>query len=143
MNKHAAILIMVFGIAALAGGCSSKKQDSDSATALLNAALKPIYHEVADGRAEKDIVGRKLDLTLNLKFCSEKLLLFGDTCVVVDENTKYYFIKWKVKPEVLQAIIGRRNVQCNAKGTIVEVRRGEITPGMPYVIAELESITIQ
>ncbi len=143
MMKSMRILCALADIALLATGCASQKQEVDRATALLDNEIRPLYRDVANGTPATDIVGRTLDLSLDLRFCSEKHVLFKDTQVVVDEDTKYYFIKWTFDPAVVASLQGKKDVQCSVKGTITEVRRGETTPGMPHVIATLESVTLQ
>lgn len=124
-------------------GCAERGAESVPATALLDDALRPLYREVSTGVPDEQLVGRNLDLLLDLRFCSENNLLFSDTRIIVGENTKYYFIKWIFKPSVVAPILGKRDGQCEVKGTVVEVRRGVTTSGMPHVVAELERVALQ
>ncbi len=55
---------------------------------------------------------------------------------------KYYFLKWQFDPAVVEPILVKANVQCAINGRIVEVRRGELSPDMPHVIAVLDDVTL-
>jgi hypothetical protein len=133
MKAFSAILILLSISAAVYG-------EYDSAISDLNADLVPIYEQLmAEGRP-MDLVGRRLDLSLNLKYSSDRLLLFTDTQIAIDRDTKYYLIKWKFKPNDIKPLLGKSNVGCNVKGRIVEVIKGKMSPGMPYIVVELESI---
>lgn len=108
----------------------------------LNPDLLPIYESlIADGEST-ELVGKRLKLTLKLKYSSEKHLLFSDTQVTVDKETKYYLIKWKFNPNVIEEILGKSDVKCTIQGKIIEVIKGTVSPGMPYVVAELESVEL-
>ena len=108
---------------------------------LLNDALKGLYQDVVSGVAETNIVGRAIDAHLSLLMCSDKHLLFEDTQIVVDKETKYNFVMWKFSETEVAAVNGgRQGLRCQVKGRIIEVRRGETTPGMPYVVAQLVQI---
>ena len=103
----------------------------------LNADLVPIYeHLLADGQPTK-LIWKIVDLTLKLKFSSDKHLLFSDTQIMVDKNTKYYLIKWKYNPTDFKTIIGKSNIECRVKAKIIEVVKGATSPNMPYIVAEL------
>jgi len=75
-----------------------------------------------------------------LNFSSGKHLLFSDTQIIVDDETKYYLVKWKFNPDDTRAILGKSDVRCKVQGRIVEVIKGSTSPGMPYVVAELTSV---
>ncbi len=114
----------------------------ESATSKLNANLIPLYEKLMTEGQPMDLVGQRLELSLNLKHSSDRLLLFTDTQVAIDRDTKYYLIKWKFKPNDVKAILGKSDVRCKVNGIIVEVIKGAISPGMPYVIVELESVAL-
>jgi hypothetical protein len=115
--------------------------ETSAQTVLLNDALKGLYQDVVSGVAETNIVGRAIDAHLSLLMCSDKHLLFEDTRIVVDKDTNYYFVEWKFnEAQVATARGGRLGLRCHVKGRIIEVRRGETTPGMPYVVAQLQQI---
>ncbi len=113
---------------------------NESAVSELNSDLVPIYESlIADGQST-ELVGKLLELTLHLTYSSERHLLFSDTQIVVDPETKYYLIKWKFGQNDIKAILGKSNVKCKVKGRIIEVIKGATSPGMPYVVAELISV---
>lgn len=115
---------------------------NESAVSELNADLVPIYESlIADGQPT-ELVGKLLELTLQLKIASEKYLLFSDTQITVDKETKYYLIKWKYNPGDIKAVMGRSNVECKVKARIIEVIKGATSPDMPYIVAELVSIEL-
>ncbi len=115
---------------------------NESAVSKLNPDLVPIYESlIADGQST-ELVGKLLELTLFLKFSSEKYLLFSDTQIIVDAETKYYMIKWKFGQNAIKAILGKSNIKCKVKGRIIEVIKGTTSPGMPYVVAELISVEL-
>jgi len=134
-----AIVITTF----LLSACARDKPTFDPATELLNDSLKQLYRDITNDVSEDKIVGQSLDLSLRLRFCSETDILFDDTKIIVDKKTKYYFVKWEFEPTVVNPIIGKKNVRCRIKGKITEVRRGETTPGMPYLIVKLDRIILQ
>ena len=106
----------------------------------LNADLVTIYERlIADGQPT-ELIGEILELTLKLKFSSEKHLLFSDTQIIVDKNTKYYLIKWKYNPIDIKAIIGKSNIECKVKARIIEVVKGATSPNMLYIVEELLSV---
>lgn len=114
----------------------------ESSISELNVDLVPIYEKLMTEDQPTDLVGQRLELNLNLKHSSDRLLLFTDTQVAIDKDTKYYLIKWKFKPNDVKAIFGKSNVRCKVNGRIVEVIKGPMSPGMPYVVVELESIEL-
>jgi len=79
-------------------------------TALLNDELKSLSRAVSQGIPEGKIVGRELELTLELRFCSDRHLSFEDTKVVVGKTTSYGFVKWQFSPEQVKAVVGKRGV---------------------------------
>ena len=115
---------------------------NESAVSKLNPDLVPVYESlIADGQST-ELVGKLLELTLQLKFSSEKYLLFSDTQIIVDAETKYYLIKWKFGQNAIKAILGKSNIKCKVNGRIIEVIKGATSPGMPYVVAELISVEL-
>ena len=133
MKTLSSILILLL-ISVAANG------EYESATAELNAGLLPIYEILMTEDQPVNLVGRRIALSLNLKHSSDRLLLFTDTRVAVDKDTKYYLIKWKFTLDDVKDLLGKSNVRCNVEGRIVEVFGGARSPGMPYVVVELESI---
>ena len=115
-----------------------------SVTAIQNLHhdLIHIYEKLNSDKQSQELVGTPLSLTLELKQSSEKKLLFHDTQVIIDEETKYYLIKWKFNPNDIEPIIGKANVTCRVKGRIIEVVKGPTNPGMPYVVVELISVEL-
>ena len=135
MKSH--VLSLAFFLITLAAHAGN-----DLAISGLNPDLLPIYESlVADGEST-ELVGRQLKLTLKLKFSSERYLLFSDTQITVDTETKYYLIKWKFDPNDIEDILGKSDVNCTIQGRIIEVIKGATSPGMPYVVAELESVEL-
>jgi len=108
----------------------------------LNPALAPIYNSLMADDDSSNLVGTVLDLSLNLKHASEKYLLFYDTQIVVDQQTRYYLIKWKFSSDDIKAIQGKTDVTCRVKGKIIDVVQGATSPGMPYIIVELLSVEL-
>ena len=113
-----------------------------SAISELNADLVPIYESLVKEERPTSLVGRRLNLTLTLKYASDRYLLFTDTQVVVDKDTKYYLVKWKFRPDDVKALLGKSNVKCKVNGRIVEVIKGPTSPGMPYIVVELLSVEL-
>ena len=113
-----------------------------SAMSELNADLVPIYESLTKEERPTNLVGKRLKLTLNLKYASDRHLLFTDTQVVIDKHTKYYLIKWKFSPDDVKALVGKSNVRCKVNGRIVEVIKGPTSPGMPYIVVELISVEL-
>ena len=114
----------------------------ESAVSRLNAGLVPIYESlVTDGQASK-LVGKQLELNLSLKHASDRFLLFTDTQIVLDKNTKYYLIKWEYETNDIRELVGKSDVVCKVKGRIVDVVSGVKASGMPYIIVELISVEI-
>lgn len=105
----------------------------------LNTDLVPIYESLVTAGQGSDLVGKKLELDLSLKHASERFLLFKDTQIVLDKNTKYYLIKWEYKLSDIRELLGKTEVVCKVKGRIVEVVSGEKASRMPYIIVELIS----
>jgi len=116
--------------------------DYESAIAQLNSELVPIYESLMTEGQQADLVGKRLNLRLNLKHASDRFLLFTDTQVVLDKDTKYYLIKWKFRSNDVKDFLGKTNVICKVKGSIVEVVMGATSPRMPYVVVELISIEL-
>ena len=117
--------------------------DDEIAIAGLHPGLVPIYESlIADGSSTA-LIGKSLELTFKLKFASEKYLLFWDTQITVDNQTKYYLIKWKFDPGDIEGILGMSNVECTIQGKIIEVVKGSTSPNMPYVIVEVESVELK
>jgi len=112
------------------------------ASSNLNADLIPIYESLLTEGQPTELVGKLLELNLKLKFSSEAYLLFTDTQIIVDKDTKYYFIKWKFNPNDIKAIVGKSNVKCKVKARIIEVIKGATSPGMPYIVAELINVEL-
>ena len=139
----AAALLLVVGACSSAVAGDEAKKESYPSTRVLNKSLLPLYESVVAGKPEAEIVGRTLDLSLTLRFSSEKHILFEDTRIIVDETTRYEFIKWEFDPAATAATVGKTGVQCRVTGKVERVERGAATPGMPYLIARLESIAIQ
>ncbi len=115
---------------------------SEPAGSELNPDLVPIYESLVAEGSSTELVGKRLELTLKLRHASDRYLLFTDTQVVVNKESKYYLIKWKFKPDQVKEILGKSNIVCRVKGRIVEVVKGATSPGMPYVIAELISVEL-
>lgn len=113
-----------------------------SATSELNADLIPVYESLASREPSANLVGKRLKLTLTLKHASDRYLLFSDTLIVVDKETKYYLIKWKFDPEDVKALVGKSNVRCKVTGRIIEVIKGPTSPRMPYIVVELLSVEL-
>jgi len=116
--------------------------DFASETQYLNPALVPIYKSLVANDEASNLEGTFLDLTLKLKHASEKHLLFYDTQIAVDQETRYYLIKWKFSMDDIKAILDKTNVTCRVKGKIVEVVKGATTPGMPYIVVELSGVEL-
>ena len=116
--------------------------EDESAVSELNADLVSIYESLITEGQPTDLVGKPLKLTLNLKFSSDRHLLFSDTQIIVDKDTKYYLIKWKFRPEDIKALLGKSNVKCKVTGRIVEVIKGVTSPRMPYIVVELASVEL-
>lgn len=114
----------------------------ESAVSRLNSDLVPIYESlVTEGQGSK-LVGKQLDLNLTLKHASDRFLLFTDTQIVLDKNTKYYLIKWEYEPNDITELVGKTDVVCKVKGRIVEVVSGAKASRMPYIIVELISVEL-
>ncbi len=143
MKTKFPILASAAALILLSAVCVHAEIGDEAATALLDPALIPLYRDVVEGKPEQEIIGRKLDLSLHVRFCLDTLALFSGTHVVIDEDTKYYFIKWQFEPDTVLAILGKAMVPCRVQGTVIEVCRDETTIGMPYVIASLESVTLE
>lgn len=60
--------------------------EDESAVSELNADLVPIYKRLIAEGQPTDLVGKPLKLTLNLKFSSDRHLLFSDTQIIVDKE---------------------------------------------------------
>jgi len=90
----------------------------ESSISELNVDLVPIYEKLMTEDQPTDLVGQRLELNLNLKHSSDRLLLFTDTQVAIDKDTKYYLIKWKFKPNDVKALFGKSNVRCKVNGRI-------------------------
>ncbi len=114
----------------------------ESAISELNADLVPIYESLMAEGQPTNLVGKYLKLTLDLKYSSDRHLLFTDTQIIVDKNTKYYLIKWQFRPNDVKVLFGKSNVRCKVNGRIVEVIKGASTPHMPYVVVELVSVEL-
>ena len=121
---------------------ADSEHDANLHTSQLNKGLKGLFHDVASGVAESNIVGRPIDVYLNLRLCSEKHLFFNDTQIVLDGKTTYQFITWQYDQADVEKVKGQKNITCHVKGHVIEVRRGATTPGMPYVVAQLEQIAL-
>jgi len=130
-------LILTFLLIAMAA-----HGEDESAVSELNADLVPIYKSLIAEGQPTDLVGKPLKLTLNLKFSSDRHLLFSDTQIIVDKDTKYYLIKWKFRPVDIKALLGKSNVKCKVTGRIVEVINGMTSPRMPYIVVELASVEL-
>jgi hypothetical protein len=115
---------------------------SGPAISELNADLVPIYESLMKEERPTNLVGKRLNLTLTLKYASDRHLLFTDTQVVVDKDTKYYLIKWKFRRDDVQLLLGKSNVRCKVNGRIVEVIKGPTSPGMPYIVVKLMSVEL-
>lgn len=105
----------------------------------LNSDLVPIYRSLVTEGQDSKLVGKQLDLSLSLKHASERFLLFADTQIVLDKNTRYYLIKWEYELNDIRELLGKSDVVCKVKGRIVEVVSGEKASRMPYIIVELIS----
>lgn len=116
------------------------REISESEISQLNPDLVPVYETLYEEYQSTNLVGTRLELTLKLKHADDRYLLFTDTQIVVDRETKYYLIKWKFKPEDAKSILGKSNIRCKVKGRIVKVINGRTSPGMPYIVVELLSV---
>jgi len=96
----------------------------ESAISELNADLVSIYESLMAEGQPTNLVGKSLKLTLNLKYSSDRHLLFTDTQIIIDKNTRYYLVKWKFRPNDVKALFGKSNVKCKVNGRIVEVIKG-------------------
>lgn len=114
----------------------------ESAISELNADLVSIYESLMAEGQPTNLVGKSLKLTLNLKYSSDRHLLFTDTQIIIDKNTRYYLVKWKFRPNDVKALFGKSNVKCKVNGRIVEVIKGATSPHMPYVVVELVSVEL-
>ena len=112
----------------------------DLAISRLNPDLVPLYDSLLAEGQGAELIGKPLQLRLNLKHASDRLLLFTDTQIVPDKDTRYYLIKWRFRPNNLSGLAGKRNVVCKVRGRIVEIVSGAPAPRMPYIIAELLSV---
>ena len=140
MRAHETIMKTLIVILTLIFLSTMTHGGNESSVMELNADLVPIYESlIADGQPT-ELIGKILELTLKLKFSSDKYLLFSDTQIMVDKNTKYYLIKWKYNPIDIKAIIGKSNIECKVKARIIEVVKGATSPNMPYIVAELLSV---
>lgn len=117
--------------------------EPESAISRLNPNLVPVYESLTKEGQPTGLVGKRLDLTLTLRHASDRYLLFNDTQIVVDKETRYYLIKWKFKPGDVESLLGKSNVKCKVSGRIVEVIKGPKTPRMPYIVVELISVELQ
>jgi hypothetical protein len=79
--KVSSTVILLVSLAAYGGPGSAISQ--------LNADLVPIYEILMKEERPTNLVGKRLNLTLNLKYASDRHLLFTDTQVVIDKDTKY------------------------------------------------------
>ena len=99
--KYTLLYLVLISVTLLSHG------DNESEISELNVELLPIYESlIADGNST-ELVGKRFDLSLNLKYSSEKHILFSDTQIVVDKDTKYYLVKWKFNPDDIQVILGK------------------------------------
>ena len=106
----------------------------------LDDGLVPIYERLIKSNDPNELVGERLELTLSLRHASDKRLLFNDTRIIIDEKTKYYFVMWRFDPKKVVEIIDKSDIKCKIEGRIVEVVKGGISPGMPYIIVEIDSV---
>lgn len=139
----AAALLLAVGACSSSVAGDEARTESYPSTRVLNKSPLPLYESVVAGKPEAEIVGRTLDLSLTLRFSSEKHIRFEDTWIIVDRATTYEFIKWEFDPAVTAATVGKTGVKCSVTGKVERVERGATTPGMPYLIARLESIVVQ
>lgn len=114
----------------------------DPAVSRLDPELVPLYRQLLAEAQRSELVGRQLTLKLDLKHASERLLLFSDTQIVVDSDTRYYLIRWQYDPEDVSALIGKTGIACRVSGRIVQVVANEISPRMPYLVVELQSVSL-
>lgn len=108
----------------------------------LDEGLVPLYEHLMEADDPSGLVGTDVALTLNLRHASEKRVLFNDTRIIIDEKTKYYFVMWKFDPEQVANIIGKLDIECKIEGRVVDVVKGSISPGMPHLIVEIDSVQV-
>lgn len=108
----------------------------------LNDDLVPIYERLIKSDDPNELIGERLELTLSLRHASEERLLFNDTRIIIDEKTKYYFVMWKFAPKKVAEVTGKSDIQCRIEGRIVAVVVGNISPGMPYIVVEVENVEL-
>ena len=102
----------------------------------LNPKLQELYKQLKSNKLKKD---GEYTITLRLKFANEKAILFQDGYVKVDKTTKYSFLKFKRTYTLPEGLEKGQKVNVNFK--ILEIRKSETTPGMPYLFVELIRIT--
>lgn len=124
---------------ALAPGATAA---DDPAVALLNPELVPLYRQLAVDHHSEGLIGRRLVLNLRLKHASRSLLLFADTQIVVDDDTRYYLIKWQYQPDDITDLLGKADIACRVEGKILRVVWSAISPRMPYLIVELQTVSL-
>ena len=93
--KHIATSLLA--IAATFSIALGETQPEGLRTAGLHQDLTNLYHQVATGVSESNIVGQTIDVNLALRRFSGKLLLFEGTAIRIDKTTSYQFIKWQFK----------------------------------------------
>ena len=134
--KTSSVILAILLISVSAHG------DYESAISELDADLVPIYESLMAEGHPTNLIGMPLKLTLNLRHASDRYLLFTDTQIIVDKDTKYYLVKWKFEPDDVKTLFGRSNLTCKVNGRIVEVIKGATSPNMPYVVVELVSVEL-
>lgn len=116
-------------------------ENNHSATENLNPDLLPFYKKVTNGRGS-ELIGKKINLTLKLKYDFRGSLLFSDTRIRVDNNTRYYFVKWNIPPEIKSNFTGKAGVYYDVKGRISDVVTGSFSGYMPYIVVDITSINL-
>lgn len=114
----------------------------DPAIKLLNPGLVPLYRQLIADPHSEGLIGKRLALQLRLKHASPRMLLFADTQIVVDGTTRYYLIKWQYQPGDIAELLGKAGNACRVEGKIVRVVSSADSPRMPYLVVELQSVSL-
>ncbi|MBM3871867.1 MAG: hypothetical protein FJ392_13065 [Verrucomicrobia bacterium] len=107
-------------------------------TAEFAPELRPLFETLISERS-LSLVGKEYTVPLRIKHASEKFLVFSNSQIQLDPDTKYEIGKWRFDTSITSPYHGKKNVVVFVKFRIDQIHKED--PKMPFFEATILSIS--
>jgi hypothetical protein len=114
-----------------------------TASQQLNPTLLPVFESLISKSESNELIGQVIAADLSLKFASEKHLIFYDAYLDASDGSKYQIAKWHFDINTIREVIGKYDTHYKVTFKITGVVNHGLNKNMPYIEAEIISISEQ